>query len=246
PRRRQTWEAGETPQGSGSADPYAEGFPHFEDYIADLFAERPGRGRAGEVGSAPRADAHQPPAPAAGPVAATPAPPPPVRAATDLETVVDLTPDQALRGERLELELGDGTVVELRTPPLAGDGWRLRLAGVGPGGGDHFLHLRVRTAEGLRIDGLRVLYLLEISPAQAALGCRAAIPTLDGPVRLTVPPCCSSGRQLRLRRRGLRWHDQCGDQLVEVRIVLPQRLDEAETALYERLDELAEAHAGID
>lgn len=43
---------------------------------------------------------------------------------------MDLTPEQALQGERLELELADGTAVEVWTPPFAGDGWRLRLAGV--------------------------------------------------------------------------------------------------------------------
>jgi hypothetical protein len=62
-----------------------------------------------------------------------------VQAGQDLETVVDLSPEQALMGERVELELSDGTLVEVRTPPLAGDGWRLRLAGVAPGGADHFL-----------------------------------------------------------------------------------------------------------
>jgi DnaJ-class molecular chaperone len=116
----------------------------------------------------------------------------------------------------------------------------LRLAGVGPGGGDHFLQLRVRTAEGLRIDGLRVLFQLDLPPADAALGCQAVVPTLDGPVRLRVPPGSSSGRLLRLRGRGLARDSQRGDQLVEVRIVVEDDLTEAEQALYRRLRELAE------
>jgi DnaJ-class molecular chaperone len=161
-----------------------------------------------------------------------------VQAAVDAETLVDLTPDQALHGTRLEVTLADGLVVELATPPLAGDGWRLRLAGVTPGGGDHFLNLRVRTAEGLRIDGLRVMHTLDLSPADAALGCQAVVPTLEGPVRLRVPSGSSSGRLLRLRGRGLALDDQVGDQLVQVRIVVPSDLDEAERALYGRLREL--------
>lgn len=79
---------------------------------------------------------------------APPPPPPPVVAATDEETVLNLSPEQALEGSRVELELADGLMVEVSTPPLAGDGWRLRLAGVTQGGGDHFLQLRVRTEEG--------------------------------------------------------------------------------------------------
>jgi DnaJ-class molecular chaperone len=157
---------------------------------------------------------------------------------------VELTPEQALHGERVELTLGDGTLVEIWTPALAGDGWRLRLAGVTPGGGDHFLQLRVRTPEGLRIDGLRVLYQLNLHPSDAALGCAVVVPTLEGPVRLRVPPRSSSGRQLRLRGRGLRLGDQVGDQYVEVRIVVPDPLSEAEEALFRRLRELDEERHG--
>jgi DnaJ-class molecular chaperone len=175
-------------------------------------------------------------------VTAAPPPPPPVTAGSDEETLVELTPEQALHGSRLELALRDGTVVELWTPPLAGDGWRLRLAGVAPGGGDHFLQLRVRTAEGLRIDGLRVRYQLELHPADAALGCQVVVPTLAGPVRLQVPPGSSSGRLLRLRGRGQRLADRAGDQLVEVRIVIPHPLSDAEEALFRRLRELDEQH----
>jgi DnaJ-class molecular chaperone len=173
-------------------------------------------------------------------VTAAPPPPPPVRASVDSESLVELTPEQALSGARVELELPDGLVVEVTTPPLAGDGWRLRLAGVTPGGGDHFLQLRVRTPEGLRIDGLRVTYPLELSPADAALGCQVIVPTLEGEVRLRIPAGSSSGRLLRLRGRGLASGEQRGDQLVEVRIVVPAQLDEAEEALYGRLRQLAQ------
>jgi DnaJ-class molecular chaperone len=110
---------------------------------------------------------------------------------------------------------------------------------VAPGGADHFLQLRVRTPDGLRIDGLRVLYQLEIAPADGALGCSVVVPTLAGPVQLRVPPGSSSGRLLRLRGRGLERAGQRGDQLVEIRLVVPQALTEAEEALYARLQQLA-------
>ena len=254
PRRRRAWESGERDgsAASGVEDPFASGFPSFEAYLDRLFgreavdSEVPGPEPSRSSGwSEPSEPARSWPP---GDVATTPGPPPPpVRAASDEETVVCLTPEQALAGERVELELADGLVVEVSTPPLAGDGWRLRLAGVTPGGGDHFLQLRVRTEEGLRIDGLRVLYQLELAPADAVLGCQAVVPTLEGPVRLRVPAGSSSGRLLRLRGRGLRDGERSGDQLVEVRIVVPGDLDEAEQALYRRLQQLAqerEAEAG--
>ena len=238
PRRRQAWEVGEESGAGGSGrsnDPFAQGFPPFETYLDALFG----------VTEGPSPDAVEPPEDRGeARVTDSPPPPPPIRATTAEETLVELLPDQALSGDRVELELRDGTVVEVWTPPLAGDGWRLRLQGVAPGGADHFLHLRVRTQEGLRIDGLRVLYTLDLTPAEAVLGCHQQVPTLNGPVRLRIPAGSSSGRLLRLRGRGLRLDEQVGDQIVELRIVVPSELGEAEEALYRRLQELADTDPG--
>ena len=265
PRRRLAWERGE--EGGGEApppDPFAQGFPSFDRYLDRLFGREAPPSRPADQAD-DRAEDHgedagfhrasfdregldregldresDPRSQPSGPVVAAPPPPPPVRAASDEESLVTLTPEQALAGTTVELELADGLLVEVGTPPEAGDGWRLRLAGVTPGGGDHFVQLRVRTAEGLRIDGLRVHYLLELEPSDAALGCQAVVPTLAGPVRLRVPPGSSSGRLLRLRGRGLEAGERRGDQIVEVRIVVPPQLSEAEQALYRRLRQLAE------
>ncbi len=165
--------------------------------------------------------------------------PPPIKHLDDLESLVDLTPDEALNGTTLELELNDGMMVELSTPPFAGDGWRLRLPGVIAGGKDHFIQLRVQTDDGLRIDGLRVLYRLELFPHDGLFGCGVEIPTLDGPVVLQVPPKSSSGRLLRLRGRGLTHNEVYGDQIVEIVIVLPADLSDSEISLYRRLQELS-------
>ena len=241
PTKRQAWEAtnGHGPTGvesSTDGDPFASGFPSFEDYLAELFGDRRATRRPRDIPvEADRGQAEPP----RGEVATAAPTPAPVAATSDVESLVELTPEQALQGERIELELANGTCVEVWTPPFAGDGWRLRLEGVATGGADHFLQLRVRTAEGLRIDGLRILYQLELSPSEAALGCAVVVPTLRGPVKMTVPSGSSSGRLLRLRGRGLEWSEQRGDQLVEIKIVVPDELSEAEVALYRRLEELA-------
>ena len=231
PQRRQQWEQGLDSSQAAAAglDPFAHGFPDFHDYVEELFG-MPRRRPVEEsrVEEPTRAE-----------VTTAPPPPSPVVASSDCESTVELSPEQALQGERVELDLPDGTCVEVWTPAMAGDGWRLRLAGVAPGGADHFLQLRVRTAEGLRIDGLRVLYQLDLSPADGALGCSVVVPTLEGPVQLRVPPGSSSGRLLRLRGRGLQQGNQRGDQLVEIRLVVPAGLTEAEEALYARLQQLA-------
>jgi curved DNA-binding protein len=215
PRRRQAWESGGSTE-AGQRDPFASGFPDFHDYVDQLFSRRRERR----------------------PVTTPPPPPPPVQAHADLETAVALTPEQALEGTFVEVELGDGTTVEVQTPPEAGDGWRLRLEGVAPGGRDHFLQLQVRTDDGLRVDGLRVLYRLDLPAPDGALGGSAVVPTLEGPVRLRIPPGTSSGRLLRLRGKGLERDGRRGDQIVEVRLVVPDPLAEDEQALYKRLQEL--------
>ena len=165
--------------------------------------------------------------------------PPPVKLHQDIETVIELTPDEALNGASILIELEDQTVVEVDTPPFAGDGWRLRLENIARGGKDHYLQLKVQTENGLRIDGLRVLYKLELFPHDALLGCAVEVPTLDGIVTLQVPPKSSTGRLLRLKGRGLTFEDNVGDQYVEILVVIPADINDEEIALYTRLQELS-------
>jgi len=169
----------------------------------------------------------------------SPEEPPPVKLHQDIETIIELTPDEALNGASILIELEDETVVEVDTPPFAGDGWRLRLENIARGGKDHYLQLKVQTVSGLRIDGLRVLYKLELFPHDALLGCAVEVPTLDGNVTLQVPPKSSTGRMLRLKGRGLTFGDNIGDQYVEILVVIPADINDEEIALYTRLQELS-------
>ena len=169
----------------------------------------------------------------------SPEEPPPVKLHQDIETIIELTPDEALYGTSILIELEDETVVEVDTPPFAGDGWRLRLENIARGGKDHYLQLKVQTECGLRIDGLRVLYKLELFPHDALLGCAVEVPTLDGNVTLQVPPKSSTGRMLRLKGRGLTFEDNVGDQYVEILVVIPADINDEEIALYTRLQELS-------
>ena len=165
--------------------------------------------------------------------------PPPTLIYEDQESIVEITPEQALYGSTVDIQLQDGTLVEVLTPPFAGDGWRLRIEGAAIGCRDHFVQLKVQTEDGLRIDGLRVMYRLELFPHDALLGCAVDIPTLNGSVTLQVPPNSSTGRLLRLRGRGLEYEEYRGDQIVEVIIVLPDNLSDSEIALYQRLNEIS-------
>jgi len=71
----------------------------------------------------------------------SPEEPPPVKLHQDIETIIELTPEEALNGASILIELEDESVVEVDTPPFAGDGWRLRLENIARGGKDHYLQL---------------------------------------------------------------------------------------------------------
>ena len=242
PRRRLAWEQNNQ-EFADIDDPFKEGFPSYKEYISlilgleyvteedDLEIENINNGQEDQVSSSSNPDEYWP----------TPSktPPPPIKIIEEKETSIELTVDEALNGTLVDVELMDGTVVEIATPPFAGDGWRLRLAASSFGNSDHFIQLRVQTDEGLRIDGLRVFYRLELFPPEALLGCAVEVPTLNGYVTLQVPPRSSSGRLLRLRGRGLKYDELQGDQYVEIVVVMPSEISDAEFALYTRLQELA-------
>ena len=221
---------------------FATGFPDLEEYMNSLFGFHKNKVNKAndyheetydnETEGFDEEDHFEYPAP-------SPEQPPPVKSFEDVETIIELTPEEALYGSSILIELEDETIVEVDTPPFAGDGWRLRLENVARGGKDHYLQLRVQTENGLIIDGLRVKYKLELFPPDALLGCAVDIPTLDGNVTLQVPPKSSTGRMLRLKGRGLIYGDERGDQYVEIVVVIPADMNDEEIALYTRLQQLS-------
>jgi len=222
---------------------FKTGFPDFQDYLDSLFGYEYSPKNYKEYEDEPLEDEskntnndefnnYQYPT-------TSPEEPPPVKLHQDIETIIELTPDEALNGASILIELEDETVVEVDTPPIAGEGWRFRLENIARGGKDHYLQLKVQTDSGLRIDGLRVHYKLELFPHDALLGCAVEVPTLDGNVTLQVPPKSSTGRMLRLKGRGLTFDDNVGDQYVEILVVIPADINDEEIALYTRLQELS-------
>ena len=229
-----------------SINNFASGFPDLEDYMSSLFGfRRNNKSQEQEIydenlnyeerfddeNFKTNNDFDYP--------ATSPEEPPPVKSYEDVETIIELSPEEALNGASILIELEDETIVEVDTPPFAGDGWRLRLENIARGGKDHYLQLKVQTDTVLRIDGLRVIYKLELFPPDALLGCAVDIPTLDGNVTLQVPPKSSTGRMLRLKGRGLNYGDEVGDQYVEIVVVIPADMNDEEIALYTRLQELS-------
>lgn len=157
----------------------------------------------------------------------------------DLETGITLTLADAREGSTVKLNLRDDSgerVLEVTVPPGARQDQKLRLRGKGGKGqhggpdGDIYLHITLAPHPVFRPDGLDLYFDLALAPWEAALGAGVEVPTLDGPVLLTIPAGTRSGRKLRLRGRGLLAGQS--DLYALVHIDVPTTLTDVERALY--------------
>ncbi|MFC1914179.1 molecular chaperone DnaJ [Chloroflexota bacterium] len=123
------------------------------------------------------------------------------------------------------------------------NGSRIRLSGEGEAGvrggppGDLYVTLSVKEHKIFERDGDDILYELPINFAQAALGTRVEVPTLNGNVELKISAGSQTGRIFRLKDKGamhLRRSGR-GDQLVRLSVVTPESLNKEQRKLFEEL-----------
>jgi molecular chaperone DnaJ len=159
------------------------------------------------------------------------------RRGQDLETEAHLSFEEAVEGSTFELANG----TRVRVPPGVSDGARIKVAGKGgpgPAGnppGD--LYVRVHVADHplfkLKKNG-DIEVPLPITIAEAALGAKIQVPTLDGVVTLKVPSGTRSGKVLRVKGKGgARAGGTHGDLLARIEIEVPQKLSRRERELLE-------------
>ena len=136
----------------------------------------------------------------------------------------------------------DGTVAhrpktfQVRIPPGATDGTRIRLSGQGAGGGNLYLNLRVAPHPDYRLHGYDLDVELPLAPWEAVLGAKVRIPTPDGAASLNIPPGTQGGTRLRLAGKGLPdKHGSRGDVFAHLRIAVPHPPTAKEKALFEQL-----------
>jgi DnaJ-class molecular chaperone len=152
----------------------------------------------------------------------------------DVIGTLPLTFAEAALGTRRSVRAGGGSTVEVSVPAGVETGGRLRVPGHGqpaPGrvgvAGDLYLELEVRPDPHLTRNGSDVELALPVTFSEAALGTKVQVPTIEGPVTVTIPAGTSSGARLRLRAKGVKKADGTrGDQLVRVEIVTPKGVAE--------------------
>jgi len=166
------------------------------------------------------------------------------RAGRDVQTSTRLTFDQAVRGATVEIPAPSSSrPVQARIPAGVEDGQTVRLAGRGEPGtaggppGDLLVHVAVDPHPVLRREGRDLTVTVPITFAEAVRGADIAVPTLDAPVTVRVPPGTASGTTLRVRGRGVPGdrRRRPGDLLVTVQVHVPTHLTAAQRAAVEQL-----------
>jgi DnaJ-class molecular chaperone len=119
---------------------------------------------------------------------------------------------EAAAGANRRLTLPEGRTLDLVIPPGIQDGQTLRLRGQGDAGwnggppGDALIDISVAPHPFFRREGDDIHLDLPVTMAEAVLGGKVTVPTLTGPVNLTIPPHSDAGKRMRLRGRGIPAH----------------------------------------
>lgn len=138
----------------------------------------------------------------------------------------------AVNGATQEVELPTGRRLRITIPPGSKDGQVLRLKGQGQPGigggarGDLNVELAVGEHPVFRREGDDIHAEVAVTLPEAVLGGKIEVPTVDGPVTMSVPPHSNTGTRLRLRGKGVpRADGGRGDQYITLQVVLPEAPD---------------------
>ena len=227
------------PQGAADFDPGGRGKGGFSDFFEMLF----GQSGLGRFGGGQRTAAKTPYHPAG--------------RGKDHEANITISLAEACLGaaktfhfQRTEAG-ADGTPntaskrYDVKIPPGVSEGARIRL--VGQGGqptkkgqpaGDLFLKVHIAPHPSLKVDGHNLLVEVPVSPWEAALGAQVEVPSLEGHIKMTIPPGTQGGQRFRSRAKGLPKKDGGrGDLYATIQIAIPKSLTPREQKLFQALKE---------
>jgi len=157
----------------------------------------------------------------------------------DIEARLTLPLERAYSGGTERIRLEDGRAIEVNLPPAMVSGQRIRLRNQGIGGGDLYLKITVSPHPFFRLEMSDICCELPLTPSEAVLGGDIEVPTLDGLVKMKLPPGVTSGKRLRLANKGYpTGNGDRGDQLVEIQVLIPKEISEEERELYEKLRQI--------
>ena len=147
---------------------------------------------------------------------------------------------------------GEGLVertepLEVRVKAGTRDGQRIRIAGKGNAGphgglaGDLYIIIRIGEHPVFRREGDDIYVTIPVAAWEAAIGAKIEVPTIDGRSQLRIPPGTQSGQKLRLREKGVpsaTSEGKRGDEIVEIKIVVPEARDLKVRELWQEMQKL--------
>ena len=139
----------------------------------------------------------------------------------------------ALKPQRVTL--AGGKTVDIKLPKGVDEGTKIRLTGQGhpgpAGNGDAIVTIAIQPHRFFRREGDHIRLDLPVTLDEAVMGAKVKVPTVEGPVMLSIPKGSSSGKVLRLKGRGFSSKTGLrGDQLVTLMVEIPA--DDAELARF--------------
>ena len=150
---------------------------------------------------------------------------------------------------------GDGRMygeetLDIEIPAGVEEGMQLSLRGKGNAGakggpaGDLLINIEEKPNEFLQRDGMNLIHEMYLNFADAALGTSVEVPTIDGRVKIKVPPGTQSGKIFRLKGKGLPSVQAygTGDQLIHVNVWTSKKVNDEERALLEKLKAMPNFH----
>ena len=201
--------------GRGGATEFEFGGTGFSDFFEQMFGSRMRGGGFGGHGGFADEEIPEP--------------------SRDIEGDIMVTLEEAKRGSVRTVTVRRENRTDshqVKIPAGITESQKLRIAGRGEHGGDLYLRVRLAKHPDFEVDGHNLVCELELAPWEAALGAEIAVPTLDGRVNIKIPAGTASGQKLRVRGRGL---GKTGDLLVTTKIVVPEKISDAQKKLWEQL-----------
>lgn len=238
PGGRTTWRRAGTEQGGFEYSYNANDFPGFEDIFKDIFGFA-SEGRAGKS----RGDAFRDIFNYAAEKTSR---------GRDLESEIEIDFNTAIRGGVRDISISrqrrnniDTEKLSVKIPAGVDNGSRIRVQGKGETGGgakgDLYLRIKVKPHPIFRRKGDDIHLEVPVTFYEAALGKNIEIPTIDGRAEITIPAGVQNGTKLRLKGKGVTnlKTKALGDQYIEIKIVMPDKIDESDR---KRFEDLATSH----
>ncbi|WP_353094985.1 DnaJ C-terminal domain-containing protein [Tissierella praeacuta] len=166
------------------------------------------------------------------------------RQAASYESELNITLDEGYHGAKKNIVLnigGENKSIAVNIPKGILPGKKLKVKGEKWGiKGNILFKINLIEDGKKRLEGLDIVSKLDLFPWQAALGDKVVVSTLDGKIKVDIPKSISSGKKIRIPRKGYKdMKGNQGDLYIEINIINPPSLTEEEIELYKKLKEIS-------